>query len=710
MSAGRTLFVAASLSLPLLSSAQSAVATDFDPATGTYRISDRATGWSLSGSVGPSVRHVTRREGKDRVGVYREIAFDWQAEVGMHGVIRTYENRRSVLFQLDYAKHAAKSVSFPNFTSIPRDLKGFSYQDTTFAPGRFELAKTSTPWLFFDSKFRAFIVSPAANFMVAKMTGDGQTAIGCAMNDRLSEVPKGVRQQCLLSFGVGIGRTWDEWGTTLRALYNRKPATVDSDVIVKTFGYWTDNGADYYYNYDLSKGYAQTLLDLHKRYEEEGIHLGYLQLDSWWYRKLGDSISGEPSPDRKNHKLPESDWNKYGGILEYRATKDLFPNGLDAFSRDFGKPLAVHSRWIDLNSPYRSRYEVMGVAPVDPRYWKDVADYLHASGVTCFEQDWLDHIYEHSPEMASKLGAAERFTDSMADSMRERGITLQYCMPTPRFILKGVEYPNLTTIRTSPDRFEPSKWSWFLFGSQFAQEVGAYPWTDVFKSKEMGNLILSVLSAGPVGTGDAIGKEVPANILKAARPDGVLVKPDQALLPTDTTYLNESEGNHQPFVATTYTDHNGYRTGYLFAFPRGGAKTLTLRARDFGLSGRICIYEPSTQTSVTMSATDQIEVPITDGYLYAIAAPVTQTGIALFGDLGKIVSTGKQRISKIEDSPSGLRLHVEFAKGEKAVTIEGLSEHRPQVTGGKLLRYDERTKRFAVEANPNKPLTLKGRP
>lgn len=710
MSAGRTLFVAASLSLPLLSSAQTALDAEFDAPTGTYRIVDRTTGWRLSGSVGAGARHITKREGKDRVGPFHEISFDWQAEVPVHGAIRVYENRRSVLFQLHYAKRAAKSISFPNFTSFPSDLKSFSYQDTTFAPGAFKLAQTSTPWLFFDSKFRSFIVSPAGNFMVAKMTGDGRTAIGCAMNDRLSEVPKGVSQQCLLSFGVGIGKTWGEWGTTLRALYHRKPATPDSDIIVKTFGYWTDNGADYYYNYDLDKGYTGTLLALKKRYEGEGIRMGYLQLDSWWYRKLSDSISGERSPERKNHNLPESDWNKYGGILEYRATKDLFPNGLDAFSHQFGKPFAVHSRWIDLNSPYRSQYEVMGVAPVDRRYWSDIANYLHASGVTCFEQDWLDHIYEHSPEMASKVGAAERFTDGMADAMRKHGITMQYCMPTPRFMLKGVEYPNLTTIRTSPDRFEPSKWSQFLFGSQFAREVGAYPWTDVFKSNETGNMILSVLSAGPVGTGDAIGKEVPANILRAARPDGVIVKPDQPLLPADETYLNESERSGQPFVATTYTDHEGYRTGYLFAFPRGAAKTLHLQTRDFGLSGRTCIYEPSTQTSVILSPTSRIQVPVTGGYLYIMAAPVSQTGIALLGDLGKIVSTGKERISKIEDSPNGLHMRVEFAKGESAVTLEGFSEHRPKVSGGKLLRYNEATKRFAVEATPGKPLTLDGRP
>jgi hypothetical protein len=597
---------------------------------------------------------------------------------------------------------------FPNFTTFPRGLRTFSYQDITFAPYTFGLADTSTPWLFFDDRARSFILSPASNFMVAKMVGDGKSAIGASLNQRLGKVPKGLRQDSLLVFGQGIGRTWDRWGETLREFYRRPAATPASDVIVRTFGYWTDNGADYYYDYDPEKGYTGTLLALRDHYRKQGIPLGYLQLDSWWYRKLTDSISGEANPGRKTTKFPESEWNRYGGILEYRASTDLFPNGLNTFSREFGLPFAVHSRWIDRESPYRTQFRISGAAPVDPRYWRQVADYLAASGVTCFEQDWLDNIYHHSPEMASTVGVADAFTDGMANAMRRKGITLQYCMPTPRFVLQGLKYPNLTTVRPSADRIEPGKWAQFLFGSQLAAGVGAYPWTDVFRSRETGNMILAVLSAGPVGTGDAIGVEDKANILRAARPDGEIVKPDRSILPTDATYFNEAARNGKPFVATTYTRHGGQRTSYFFAFPRDKAgRDFELRLAEQEMRGRAYLLDLGTGGGRFVDAADRVSLAVgEESYSHLMAVPISRTGVALLGDLGKIVPTGKQRIAAVEETARGLRVRASFAKSEGPVTIEGVSEKEPKVRARRgtvrLLGYDARTRRFRCSVTPDR--------
>src|ERR1039458_9018789 len=89
---------------------------------------------------------------------------------------------------------------------------------------------------------------------------------------------------------------------------------------------------------------------------------------------------------------------------------------------------------------------------------------------------------------------------------------MQSGSPRPRHFLQGAKYSNLTTIRTSGDRFETGKWRPFLYTSQLAAALGIWPWCDVFKSGEMGNMIVAVLSAGAVGTGDAMGKEAPENI------------------------------------------------------------------------------------------------------------------------------------------------------------------------------------------------------
>ena len=684
----------------------------FDPRTGVYEVSDPGTGWHLSGKIDGPASQVRERDGRDEGGNFHEISFTWG---GNRCVIQSYAGKPAFRFRLEYLSASAKPVPFPSFTDFPSGLRTFSYRDSTFAPGTFSLAQTSTPWLLFDDQNRAFIFSPASQFMVAKMVGDGKASLGASLNDRLAGVPKGLQQDSVLVLGQGINDTWDAWGGFMRSLYKRPAATPDSDVIVKNFGYWTDNGADYYYNYDPARGYADTLVALTDRYRTNKIPMRYLQLDSWWYRKLYDGISGEKSPELKNPKFPAQDWNRYGGVLEYRASPDLFPKGLKDFSERIGLPFVVHGRWIDQQSPWRSRYKVSGVAPVDPKYWSDTANYLAASGVTCYEQDWLDHIYDHSPEMPTTVGVADAFIDGMANAMRGKHITMQYCMPTPRFILQGVKYPNLTTVRTASDRFEPRKWAQFLLGSPFVQSIGAYPWCDVFRSKETGNLTLAVLSAGPVGTGDAMGMEQKENILRAALPNGEIVKPDHALVPTDSTYHNETEKNGKPFLASTFTDHGGYRTDYYFAFPREQDST------TFALSTghRRCFFDFETGTGVVVSGGDTLLFTTgKTGYSYVMSTPATKTGIYFLGDLGKIVPTGKQRISSIRDTAEGLRVAVRYAKGEGPVMLDGYYEKALNVKVLKgvvrLMRNDQDTKRFSLEVTPaldgKAEIVIDGRP
>ena len=56
-----------------------------------------------------------------------------------------------------------------------------------------------------------------------------------------------------------------------------------------------------------------------------------------------DGVRGKAKVER----LPEGRWNRYGGTLEYRAHKALFPEGLDTISKSIGLPLITHGRWID---------------------------------------------------------------------------------------------------------------------------------------------------------------------------------------------------------------------------------------------------------------------------------------------------------------------------------------------------------------------------
>lgn len=680
--------------------------------TGEYSITSSVLHWSFSGDIGQSLKNLHFTHGRDAIGYYKSIGFTWVSNNYYAASIRWYKYSPVVLFSLALPAGATTApVAFPDFTSFPDSFYHFSYGNDVFAPPEFALENTSTPWLFFNNHKNAFIISPASDFIVARLTGDGKNAIKSGLNPDVQQLPVHFTHKTLLVLNTGIRETWDTWGDAMRKLYHRQRPANDADAILKYFGYWTDNGAYYYYNYDTTKGYANTLIQLYKHYQRENIPLGYMQLDSWWYEKSIYDPDGKPDADHNNPRLPYGAWNRSGGLMQYKADSFLFPAGLAAFHQKLGLPLMTHNRWIDPHSPYHSKYRISGYAAIDPAFWKNVMDYLKQSGVVCYEQDWLNYIYNKSPQMIGSINIGNEFTDDMAKAAQSDGIDLQYCMAMPRFFLQGVKYNNLTTIRTSHDRFEPQKWRSFIYTSQLAYEMGIWPWCDVFKSGETANLIVAVLSAGPVGIGDAIGREDRKNIMRACRSDGVLVKPDVPLLPLGSDYIHEAHHAHKPMLAYTYTNHSGLITGYLFAFDntQNDSKKLSFRPATLGMSGKVVVFNPLTEELQVINAKKNFQDKLPDiGYTYYILAPITSSGIAFLGDSGKIAATGKERIASIQYDRDALSIKVLFAKGESLVTLRGFSETQVEANKG-VIHYNSETHFFTLKlpSGGNREVTVR---
>ena len=280
----------------------------------------------------------------------------------------------------------------------------------------FEPLASGSPWLIFDDDDNAMLIAPASHFLVQRISGDGKTHIASELRGTVTNIPAGFTQQTLVAYGNGINHVWDQFGEALRAVTGKTMPANDSDIGLKYLGYWTDNGAFYYYHFDPELGYGGTLLKLAQHFREANIPVKYMQLDSWWYYKTftgPDGKIGKP----KNEKLPAGEWNRYGGLMEYRAHPGVFPDGLAKFQAELGLPLVTHNRWVDPASPYRAEYQISGFAGVDAGYWRDVIDYVNSAGVFTYEQDWLSEIYLHSPELASSVDAGDRFLGGMADAM-----------------------------------------------------------------------------------------------------------------------------------------------------------------------------------------------------------------------------------------------------------------------------------------------------
>jgi hypothetical protein len=649
---------------------------------GSFSVTVNDPSWQFGGSVGYPLSNLSTANGIDAAGHFSEISFDFQGDVARHGAIRAYWNRQAVLFTLACASPAANSFSFPNIKTYPANLHHLAFSGV-FATPTFEALPEEGPWAFFDDSANAFVISPAANFMVASTAMRPDGTISSGIDSGIPSLPRGFVHQTLLVAGRGIDATFAEWGQTLTSLLGKGVVSNDADASLRSLGYWTDNGATYYYKTEPSLSYPATLNAVKADFDRQGIGLGYVQLDSWFYPK-GVNYAWSDGAD---------------GFAQYVADPALFPNGLGEFQRSAGVPLITHARWIDASSPYRTLFKVSGNVSTDPAYWTQVASYLKGAGVATYEQDWLS-----GPALTEfNLTDGAAFLDNMAAAMAQENITMQYCMPTPRHVLQSAKYPNLTTIRGSQDRFVKERWTPFLFASRLIAAMGAWPFTDNLKSTETSNLLLATLSAGPVGVGDQIRLMNTANLLRAARADGTIVKPDSPLLPLDASYIDAAQSVDRPLIASAMTNFGDWTARYVFAYAQGSNRKAGFKPSDLGIAGESYVYDYSRGIGRAVGPGNAIDSTISGDSQYWIVTPIGRSGMSLVGDTGQFVTLGKKRVTSLWDD-GALHFTLAFAPGDAPRTIVGFAPAPPRVTttDGSVsqVTYDRASGRFQFMVAP----------
>jgi hypothetical protein len=656
---------------------------------GTYEVTLLKPAWQFAGAIGVPLANIASANGLDSIGTYCEISFDFVSDIARHAAIRAYLNQRAVLFSLTSGADSANTFSFPVFSRYPANLNHVTFAGMFGWPTFYGFANES-PWAFFDSSSETFILSPAANFMTAHTSFGPLNELTSGISPLIAVIPRGFTHRTMLVVGEGINQTFDTWGMALTNLSGKQRPPNDADVTLNQVGYWTDNGATYYYHADPSRSYQDTLSAVKAEFDQKGITLGYVQLDSWFYPKGATA-----------------DWNDHsGGIYEYAGATQLFGAGLGGFRQNLGAPLMTHARWIDANSPYRQQYRISGNVATDPRYWADIASYLNDNGVATYEQDWLSD----QAQADFNLTDPDAFLDNMSAELAKRNIAIQYCMATTRHFLQASRYNNVTSMRTSQDHFDSSRWKEFLYASRLASAVGVWPFTDVFKSTETGNLILATLSAGPVGVGDPMGSLSSRSLLQTARADGVIVKPDVPLGPLDRCYQEEARNAGAPVISSTYSEFNGVRTYYVFSWPQGSDTAATFSLTDLGLTQSAYLYDYASGAGHVANPDDPLTAPFADGWSFLVAAPIGRSGIAVLGDAGHFVGMGKKRVTDFSDDGT-VRLTIAFAAGEASRTIHGYSPDAPVVapaaapfTGSDAVisdvDYDAATGHFTIELKP----------
>jgi hypothetical protein len=661
-------------------------------------------GWTLNGSL-PGFSVSPPSGGTDRIGPYRELHA--MNSDGRSASMRIYQGKPLVLFIDSWTKAGSNSDAFPTFVALPADATRYSFQRDSFSPYEFNKLGEEGPWVLFNNS-HALVLSPADHFKISTMNVAADGPAASAINAKIASLPDGFSHATLLAAGDGVDDAMKNWGAALQTLGGKKPTANDADAVLAKFGYWTDNGAAYYYKFEPKLGYAGTLLAVKDSFAKMGIPLGYMQLDSWFYTK-GKRAS----------------WDDGGGDLPfgedvYRADPKLFPDGLAAFHQQLGLPLVTHARWVSSTSPYRHEYKMSGNVVIDPKFWNETAAYLKNAGVITYEQDWLDR--NASTDM--NVSDPSKFLNEMASSMQQQGLSMQYCMAPPSDYMASSQYQNLATIRTSDDRFEREHWDAFLYDSRMATALGAQPWVDVFMSPETGNLLIATLSGGPVGVGDALGKTSVENVRNVMRADSVIVKPDVGLHPIERMYAEDAAGKQSPMIAVASSGAGDSAAHYVFAYPRKASDTnTTVALSELNISGGAIAYDWVKKTAVAVAPGGNVTIDFdgesddggvdkaapTDRWGYAVVTPLSKSGIAIIGDANQFATLGSKRISSVMGTGEGEQVTVHFAAGEGPRTVVGYAKHAPRVESGRstahLAEYNPDTKLFRIEVTPGNTQT-----
>ena len=444
--------------------------------------------------------------------------------------------------------------------------------------------------MFIISSFSNFMDHNFEQFSSARGPNpSNQHELQVGIMSNITEIPKNYEISTIVSVSGKINNDINDyrydtvtagikkWASVLRTQYSQYQKIQDD--ISSKIAYYMDRGSYYYYHNIEDKctsndcNYENTIKEL-LRTNFKKVPYQSIQYDSWFYTKSAASEGINP-------RL---------GVANWTARDDVFPNGAEALYDLHKLPVTAHNRVWASNNIYRDEYEFVCddkedtnyCVPNEGKFWDQLFSEGQKWGLKVYEQDWMSEQYLHTSELTSELGAAKTWLSLMAKSAESLNLNIQYCMAMPRMMLQSLEFPSVTQIRVSDDYLPgyghrgqiDNTVQWDIgFVSMIAFEFGLSPFKDVFWSSKyqcdrndtcpypendisafwindnrrpgdqvvayepfpLRQLVVSVLSTGLVAAGDRIGDSFQnAELLnKACNSDGLILKPDYPLIPTD---------------------------------------------------------------------------------------------------------------------------------------------------------------------------------
>jgi hypothetical protein len=579
------------------------------------------------------------------------------------------------------------AIEYPPIPVDPKYSNLLTFQMAPMMPPIRKSVPTNGPIIMYSKDLDTFVFSPLDNFFVSVVWVEGGK-LHYGLEGEINEVPAGFTHRFLMVEGKGINATIQAWGEILRQEYKRERTDRYADIGLSYIGYWTDNGTRYYYMTEGNLNEQDTLLEVQRAAKAMGVHFGYFQLDSWWYIK--ESGTGLLA----------------GGLVEWVPQPQMFPDGLRAFHEALGLPLILHNRWFARENAYNNEYPFVTsermsfptTGDVFDRFMEDAKSW----GAITYEQDWLVTQFLSVPWLRETVYRADEWMSWIDEGASKYGLTVQICMPGPGHLLDALRHPNFTTVRTSvdhmTDRAKEAFWPPFHIVNMIASALGILPFKDNFITTEFASeqeALISTLSAGMVGIGDAVGKIDPVVVGRTCRKDGLILKPDLPATPLDAMFLEHK----RPFTVATSSYREGLGTWvYLLAFNLALEHKERLQEDRFWsamlyegmpleemwflpdevsdwhvdiqhelqVSPPVVAYDWRTKEALLLTSKD-MELPRIEhfaDYDYIVLVPIASNGLALIGEIEKFVTMADRRFRNIEVLKNGFQVTLEGSAGE----------------------------------------------
>jgi len=378
---------------------------------------------------------------------------------------------------------------------------------------------------------------------------------------------------------------------------------------------------------------------------------------------------------------------------------NIFPNGMNYIQEAIGKPLILHNRYWAVNNNYSSNYEFISgpieALPIDESFFPYLLGTAKGWNVVTYEQDWLVKQYSLMTQTQNNVYTSIRWLKQMGNAASNYGLTIQYCMPLPQFWLASSEIQSVTHSRVSDDYLH-GKNQWNIGKtSMIVWALGIYPFKDVTWSTSIqyGNpynleeynpemeIIISVLTAGPVGFGDGIGYTNKSLIMSTCTNNGTILGASIPAIPIEK-YFGNLPPDGEIWSSLSYINNNNnseYKWAYIISISI--LNEYYIYPIDLKLNSNYEYYywnynDINLNNIDIISNNQPLKLESTPGGIvngkqyfsfYRILPIFKENNWSFIGEIDKIISVSPIRVLNIDINNDGFTVSIKLMENELSI-------------------------------------------